>query len=118
MREFPPKKQILVIESDQDLLDELHEELSKIGLEIKAFTSGIEALNSLKDGFPDFILTPYSALGYEEKGFVRSLAKLGLLKHIPVIVTGHRSSEFMNDLDVFLKKDVSDVPSFVMALAS
>ncbi len=117
MREFPPQKQILVIEPDQDLLDELQEELSEIGLEIRAFRSGVDALNSLKEGFPDFILTPHDAAGYEENSFVKSLAKLGLLKHIPVIVTGHESYESMRDLEVFLKKDASEIPSFVMALA-
>ena len=118
MRDFTPQKQILVIQPDQDSLDELKEGLKDIGLEIRAFTNGIDALNSLKNGFPDFILTPYNATGYEGNKLVDSLAKLGLLRHIPVIVTGHESVESFKDLDVFLKNDPADIPNFVMALAS
>lgn len=121
MREFPPQKQILVIESDQDLLDELASELSGLGLEIKSFASGDEALNSLKDGFPDYVLTPFDAVGYDQKLFVHCLAGLGLLKHIPVIVTGYdaneRTYEEALNMDVFLKRDCAEVPSFVRALA-
>lgn len=117
MREFPSQKQILVIESDQDLLDELKADLMGMGLEIKSFSSGVEALNSLKEGFPDFILTPFDATGYEGNRLTHSLAKLGLLKHIPVIVTGHESIEQLQGLEVFSQRNASDVPRFVQALA-
>jgi len=54
---MPDKKNILIIDDDQEVIDLLKDYLEVNGFDTTSFTDGLDALNYLKENLPDLVLT-------------------------------------------------------------
>lgn len=54
---MPDKKNILIIDDDQEVIDLLKDFLEVNGFDTASFTDGLDALNYLKETLPDLVLT-------------------------------------------------------------
>lgn len=54
---MPDKKNILIIDDDQEVIDLLKDYLEVNGFDTASFTDGLDALNYLKENLPDLVLT-------------------------------------------------------------
>ena len=54
---MPDKKNILIIDDDQEVIDLLKDFLEVNGFGTASFTDGLDALNYLKETLPDLVLT-------------------------------------------------------------
>lgn len=81
------KKKLLLVDDDPDLARCLAPLLMEKGYEVQTAPNGAAGLESLRDSFPDLIVTDLNMPRFNGVKFLQSLKDLNLLKHIPVVVT-------------------------------
>ena len=83
-----PKKTILIIEDDQDVLTTIVKHLSHAGFEVMTAADGVEGLKKIKAGGYDLVITDIVMPYVSGTGVVTSLKELN--PTIPVIaITGY-----------------------------
>lgn len=87
------KKKVLLIEKEWESAGRLPEILVEMGLEVEVVASGALALSSLRESFPDLIVTDSKMTGFDGGCLIKSLEDLKLLQHIPVLVTGEQGQD-------------------------
>lgn len=107
-----------MVEDDQDLVDCLLPMLNNKGIETRWARNGAAALESLREFFPDLIVTDLNMPVFNGVQLAQSLKDLKLLKHIPVVVTSSELGQLEESLkeEVFLKSkpyDFKELASFL-----
>lgn len=116
------KKKVLLVEREWEIAGRLPELLVEMGLEVEVVASGALALNSLREAFPDMIVTDCEMTGLDGSCFLKSLKDLKLLEHIPVLVTGENRENLEDcaNKGVFVRSRpyaVSEFAQFISQMA-
>lgn len=96
MEENLIKKRILVVEDEKLLLKAITGKLEKAGFEVNACSTGMEAVEILKNiknnqEFPKVIWLDYYMNGYNGLAFMNDIKKIENLPEIPIIVVSNLS---------------------------
>ncbi len=80
------KEKILVVDDEEDILELVRYNLAKEGYQVKCVTSGEQALQEAKDGFPDVILLDLMLPGLDGLDVCRRLKSDPVTNSIPIIM--------------------------------
>ncbi|MCU0845943.1 MAG: response regulator [Spirochaetes bacterium] len=99
------KKKIFVVDDEKDIQEILKINLSMQNLDVRAFSSGEEALAELKHGLPDLILLDVMMDGMDGFEFCKLLRENADYRDIPVIFLSAKTEEFDRVLGLELGGD-------------
>jgi DNA-binding response OmpR family regulator len=102
---MPMKKKIFVVDDEKDIQEILKINLSMQNLDVRAFSSGEEALAELKHGLPDLILLDVMMDGMDGFEFCKLLRENADYRDIPVIFLSAKTEEFDRVLGLELGGD-------------
>ncbi len=99
------RKKIFVVDDEKDIQEILKINLSMQNLDVRAFSSGEEALAELKHGLPDLILLDVMMDGMDGFEFCKLLRANADYRDVPVIFLSAKTEEFDRVLGLELGGD-------------
>lgn len=116
------KKQILVVEDDEDILGAIHLALTDKGYAVEVTPDSDEAIAMAEKHIPDLIILDLLLSGGDGREICDRVRSTRTLKQIPVLImSAHPSAEAMireTEVDAFLSKpfDLHQLLSTIRAL--
>jgi two-component system alkaline phosphatase synthesis response regulator PhoP len=88
-----PKKKILVVDDEEDILELLKYNLSREGYQVLCTTSGEKTLNLVKTGIPDLIVLDLMLPGMDGLEVARRLKDNPHTKNVPIVMLTAKGEE-------------------------
>jgi len=88
-----PKKTILIVDDEEDLLELMSFNLSKEGYRVLTAQDGEQCLNMVKKSLPDLIVLDLMLPGIDGLEVARTLKRNPQTEHIPIVMLTAKSEE-------------------------